>query len=224
MKTLKNGCKGDEVKTLQKLLNKEGYNLVVDSDFGQKTHDALVAWQKAHGLVADGIVGPKTWAALSDAKLVEVYEIAKGIRKSKRKINLIVVHSTATPEGEDYTVENIRKLHKSKGYGDIGYHYVIYRDGSLHEGRDVNLVGAHARRHNSNSIGIVYIGGTSATEKDKNGHLKAKDTRTPEQKATLLKLLKDLRKLYPNAKIVGHRDLNATACPSFDAKSEYKMI
>ena len=64
MKTLKKGCKGDEVKTLQKLLNKEGYNLVVDSDFGQKTHDALVAWQKAHGLVADGIVGPKTWAAL----------------------------------------------------------------------------------------------------------------------------------------------------------------
>ena len=64
MKTLKKGCKGDEVKTLQKLLNKEGYNLVVDSDFGQKTHEALVAWQKAHGLVADGIVGAKTWAAL----------------------------------------------------------------------------------------------------------------------------------------------------------------
>lgn len=64
MKTLKKGCKGDDVETLQKLLNKEGYNLVVDSDFGQKTHDALVAWQKAHGLVADGIVGPKTWAAL----------------------------------------------------------------------------------------------------------------------------------------------------------------
>lgn len=216
---LKKGSKGEDVKTLQRALN-----CYPDGIFGDITEEAVKKFQSEHELNADGIVGAKTWAALSDAKLVEVYEIAKGIRKSKRKINLIVVHSTATPEGKDYTVENIRKLHKSKGYGDIGYHYVIYRDGSLHEGRNVNLVGAHARGHNSNSIGIVYIGGTSATEKDKNGHLKAKDTRTPEQKATLLKLLKDLRKLYPNAKIVGHRDLNATACPSFDAKSEYKII
>lgn len=107
MKTLKKGCKGDEVKTLQKLLNKEGYNLVVDSDFGQKTHDVLVAWQKAHGLVADGIVGPKTWAALgvqeattTNSKCVDpsvVYApLSCCITKApNRSIKYLAIHYTA---------------------------------------------------------------------------------------------------------------------------------
>ena len=106
MKTLKKGCKGDEVKTLQKLLNKEGYNLVVDSDFGQKTHDALVAWQKAHGLVADGIVGPKTWKALgvkeetTNSKCVDpsVVYLPLNVHISKlpgRTIKYLAIHFTA---------------------------------------------------------------------------------------------------------------------------------
>lgn len=107
MKTLKKGSKGDAVNTLQKLLNKEGYNLVIDSDFGQKTHDALVAWQKAHGLVADGIVGPATWKALcvkeensSDSKCVDpsvVYApLECCISKSpNRNIKYLAIHYTA---------------------------------------------------------------------------------------------------------------------------------
>lgn len=107
MKTLKKGCKGDEVKTLQKLLNKEGYNLVVDSDFGQKTHEALVAWQKAHGLVADGIVGPKTWAALgvtetnsTSSKCVDPSVIYAPLsccitRSPNRTIKYLAIHYTA---------------------------------------------------------------------------------------------------------------------------------
>lgn len=107
MKTIKKGCKGDEVKTLQKLLNKEGYNLVVDSDFGQKTHDALVAWQKAHGLVADGIVGPKTWAALgvkenvgTSSKCVDPSVIYAPLtscitKATNRSIKYLAIHYTA---------------------------------------------------------------------------------------------------------------------------------
>lgn len=212
---LKIGSRGEDVKAVQRALH-----CYPDGIFGELTEEAVRQWQSEHKLVADGIVGIDTWQSLFGALNADELQL----HRSRRKINLIVVHSTATPEGKNYTVADIRKMHKANGWSDIGYHYVIYRDGTLHEGRDVNISGGHARGYNSNSIGIVYIGGVSATEKDKQGHLKAKDTRTPEQKATLLRLLKDLRKLYPNAKIVGHRDLNATACPSFDAKKEYKDI
>jgi N-acetylmuramoyl-L-alanine amidase len=212
---LKIGSRGEDVKAVQRALH-----CYPDGIFGELTEEAVRQWQADNKLVTDGIVGIDTWQSLFGALNADELQL----HRSRRKITYIVVHSTATPEGKDYTVADIRKMHKANGWSDIGYHYVIYRDGTLHEGRDVNISGGHARGYNSNSIGIVYIGGTSATEKDKQGHLKAKDTRTHEQKATLLRLLKDLRKLYPNAKIVGHRDLNATACPSFDAKSEYKDI
>jgi len=214
-RALKIGSRGDDVRAVQKALH-----CYPDGIFGELTEEAVKDWQEAQGLAVDGIVGRKTWVSLFGAGTGDTLEL----HRSRRKITRIVVHSTATPEGKDYTVNDIRKMHKAKGYSDIGYHYVIYRDGTLHEGRNVNISGAHARGFNATSIGIVYVGGTSATEKDKNGNPKAKDTRTAEQKATLLRLLKDLRKMYPQAQIVGHRDLNATACPSFDAKTEYKGL
>ena len=215
MVTLKKGSKGDEVRTLQRALSNLGYGVMVDGDFQGITMEAVKAFQSEHGLEPDGIVGPKTWEALGNA---QIKNVASGLKKSKRRIDLIVVHSTATHEGQDFTVEQIRKTHKAKGYSDIGYHYVVYRDGSIHEGRNVNISGAHARGYNVHSIGVVYVGGC---EKDST---KAKDTRTAAQKRSLRELLGKLRQLYPNAKIVGHRNLNATACPSFDAKTEYKDI
>lgn len=203
---LKKGSKGDDVKAIQSALH-----CYPDGIFGNLTEEAVRDFQELHGLGVDGIVGPLTWEAIfTDSSL----------KKSKRRINLIVIHCTGTEEGKDVTVQAIRNWHiKGNGWRDIGYHYVIYRDGSLHEGRDVNISGGHARGYNSNSIGIVYVGGCPK------GHLdQSKDTRTPEQKATLLRLLKDMRKMYPHAKIVGHKDLNKTGCPSFDAKSEYKDL
>lgn len=205
---LKKGSRGDDVKAVQRALH-----CYPDGIFGDLTTEAVVEWQKAHNLDPDGIVGRKTWDSLFPSGTT-------AIKESKRKINLIVVHCTGTEEGEDVSVQAIRNYHVNhNGWRDIGYHYVIYRDGSLHEGRDVNISGGHARGYNSNSIGIVYVGGCPK------GHLdQSKDTRTPEQKATLLRLLKDMRKLYPSAKIVGHKDLNKTGCPAFDAKTEYKDI
>lgn len=135
-----------------------------------------------------------------------------------RKIDEILVHCAATPEGKDFTVEDIDKWHKARGFKKIGYHFVIYNDGSIHKGRDIEEVGAHCTGHNSRSIGICYIGGVAKDGKT------PKDTRTDSQKESLLELLKELRVKYPKAKIYGHRDFAAKACPSFDAKTEYKDI
>lgn len=186
-------------------------NLVQDGIFGAITEEAVKAFQKAHGLVPDGIVGEKTWAIIVPNE--------SSLHVSRRTINRIIVHCTATPEGRVETVESIRRMHKAKGWADIGYHYLIGLNGERWNGRNVNLVGAHCEGYNTNSIGVCYVGGC-----DKN--MKAKDTRTDKQKAALIALLKDLRKLYPKAKIVSHRDLDrkGKACPSFDATNEYKNI
>lgn len=140
------------------------------------------------------------------------------LKKSRRRINEIIVHCTATPEGRDYTVADIRQMHKAQGWVDIGYHYLIYRDGSIHEGRNVDLVGAHCQGHNAQSIGVCYVGGVARDGKT------PKDTRTPAQKDALVHLLMQLVCLYPDATIRGHRDFAAKACPSFDATKEYKNL
>ena len=140
------------------------------------------------------------------------------LKKSRRRINEIIVHCTATPEGRDYTVADIRQMHKAKGWLDIGYHYLIYRDGSIHEGRNVDLVGAHCQGHNAQSIGVCYVGGVARDGKT------PKDTRTAAQKDALVHLLMQLVCLYPDARIHGHRDFAAKACPSFDATKEYKNL
>ena len=135
-----------------------------------------------------------------------------------RKINEIIVHCAATREGRDFTVEDITRWHKARGFATIGYHYVIYRDGSIHEGRPLEQIGAHCVGHNKHSIGICYIGGCASDGKT------PKDTRTSEQKEALLSLLRRLKARFPNATIHGHRDFAAKACPSFDAFREYRQL
>lgn len=135
-----------------------------------------------------------------------------------RQITEIIVHCADTPEGRDVKADEIRRWHKNeRGWSDIGYHYVIDLDGTIEAGRDIETAGAHCTGHNAKSIGICYVGGCD--EK-----MQPKDTRTEEQKTSLLLLLKYLRQRYPKAKIYGHRDFAQKACPSFDAKNEYKEI
>lgn len=208
----KKGSKGEMVKQIQKALH-----LYPDGIFGILTEEAVKEFQRNNGLTVDGIVGPQTLAYLLPMRL----------KKSKRYIDEIIVHCSATPEGRDYTVEDIRADHKKQGWSDIGYHYVIYRDGSIHNGRDVDLVGAHCvkKGHNQHSIGVCYIGGVENKAGVPYCKQKAKDTRTEAQKTALLSLLLDLRKLYPQAQIYGHRDFDSgKECPSFDARKEYKML
>jgi len=214
MNTLRKGNKDEDVKVLQRALN-----LYADGIFGALTEEAVKEFQQSKGLLADGVVGSKTWAALG------ITNKSSLVKKSKRTIKELIVHCTATKEGVDLTVDQIRQMHRKNGWSDIGYHYVVYRDGSICNGRDVNISGAHCEGHNSTSIGIVYVGGL-----DKNG--KAKDTRTEAQKSSLIRLLSDLKELYPNAKIIGHRSVwgeNTPSkwkkqCPCFNAVAEYANI
>lgn len=216
MNTIKRSDRGEAVKTLQKILN-----LHVDGIFGTLTEEAVREFQKTHKLVVDGIVGVNTWNKLLSS--------CKGtISNNPRTIKEIIIHCSATPEGEDYTVDQIRQWHttpkpEGRGWSDIGYHYVIYRDGSIHSGRAESISGAHTTGHNSKSIGICYIGGCPARSV-KGWKYKSKDTRTPQQKLALVKLLKELKKKYPGAKIYGHRDFANKPCPSFDAKKEYMNL
>lgn len=142
------------------------------------------------------------------------------MKKSKRTIHYLVIHCSATPEGRAHTAKDIDLWHKQRGFTEIGYNYVILLDGTIELGRDVDKIPAHVEGYNKDSIGICYIGGV-----DKNT-LQPKDTRTLFQKEALIKLLKELRKLYPDAEIQGHRDFAGVkkACPCFNAKEEYQNI
>ena len=126
-----------------------------------------------------------------------------------RQITEIIIHCSATPEGRDYTVADIDRWHRARGFRQIGYHYVIYRDGSIHIGRPLNEAGAHCQGHNAHSIGICYIGGLA-----KDGRT-PKDTRTPEQRNSLRTLLHQLWEDYLRATIHGHYEFAPKACPSF---------
>lgn len=161
-----------------------------------------------------------------------------------RDIREIIIHCADTPEGRNNTVADITAWHKARGFRTIGYHFVIYLDGSIHKGRPIEEVGAHCKEggHNRHSIGICYIGGRTADMKEN------KDTRTPAQKQALLRLLKELLSRFPRATIHGHREFtcknNANGkcpgcakmpdspnckyaskpCPSFNATREYLYL
>ena len=132
-----------------------------------------------------------------------------------RRIDLIVIHCSATRATQRYTVDDCRRDHRARGFADIGYHYYITRNGVVHRGRPLHTEGAHAEGYNRYSIGICYEGGLNA-------HSQPADTRTPEQKLTLQRLLERLKKDYPDAQVVGHRDLPGVRkdCPCFEVKKE----
>ena len=135
-----------------------------------------------------------------------------------RKINEIIVHCAATPEGKNFKAADIDRWHRERKMKCIGYHYVVDLDGTVEPGRPESEIGAHCLGHNQYSIGVCYVGGLSADGRT------PEDTRTAAQKEALLALLKKLRAKYPKASIHGHRDFAAKACPSFDATTEYKNI
>lgn len=133
-----------------------------------------------------------------------------------RTIGLVVIHCADTPNGKHFTTKDIDDWHKERGFqrGDearkafnpsltsIGYHFVIYVDGSLHTGRSIAEIGAHVEGWNSHSVGICLIG---------------KDKFTAEQWATLQELLTSLEDQYPDIKIKGHYQIanGRKDCPNF---------
>lgn len=135
---------------------------------------------------------------------------------TSRAIDEIIIHCAATPEGKNFTVDDIRSWHKARGFSDIGYHYVVYRDGRIMLGRPIGQQGAHTADHGKNrgTIGVCYIGGLAADGKT------PKDTRTEAQRSSLLWLSKQLASKFPIKRITGHNQYANKACPSFDVRKD----
>ena len=133
-----------------------------------------------------------------------------------RKINLIVIHCSATRCDRSFPLEAVIACHRARGFATVGYHYYVTRDGTVHSGRPLYQEGAHATGYNRHSIGVCYEGGLNAQGVPA-------DTRTAAQKDTLLKLMNRLKTDYADARIIGHRDLPDVHkdCPCFDAEREY---
>ena len=215
MTTLRKGSKGEEVKTLQRLLG-----LAVDGVFGMYTEKAVKEFQLKNGLSADGVVGTKTWEALG----------VKNVQTT-RKITHIFVHCTAgsqsmTPQGL------LDFFYKTKKWSRPGYHYVVSANGTITNIWPESKYSNGVKNMNSHSINIAWMGGVDKT------HPNGIDNRTDAQKKSLRHLLKELRKKYPTAKIMGHRDTSPDKnhngiidpwerikeCPCFDCMVEYKDI
>lgn len=130
-----------------------------------------------------------------------------------RNITAIVIHCSATPEGRVLTVKDIDRMHRERGFNGVGYHWIIRLDGTVDKGRNEAIPGAHVSGHNFDTIGICYIGGVDVK-------MKAKDTRTPAQKAAMRRLVDQLLEKYPKAKVCGHRDFPGVKkdCPSFSVR------
>lgn len=156
----------------------------------------------------------------------------------REEIDAIVIHCSATRAGQDVRAADIDKWHKERGFAMIGYNYVIDLDGTVEVGRPLSRDGAHCntagtsgRSYNRHSIGICYVGGL-----DKDG--KPADTRTPEQKLSMVRIVRNLMDAYPNiVEVIGHRDASPDRngdgkitpnewikqCPCFDVRSEFPM-
>lgn len=134
------------------------------------------------------------------------------------EVKLLVVHCTATRCNRPFSVESLINTGKIR-FGQCSYHYYVRRNGEIIPLLPETVQGIHAKHYNHCSLGVVYEGGL-----DEKGN--PADTRTPSQKASLWKLLKELMVDYPQARIVGHNELPgvAKACPCFSCKSEYAEL
>ena len=139
---------------------------------------------------------------------------------SPQSVRFLVIHCSATKCNRNYTEKQLLRDHKARGFRTVGYHFYCRKDGSLTQFRKLLEVGAHARPYNRCSIGICYEGGL-------NEHAQPCDTRTPEQTERIVDVLTRLHRLFPKAKIVGHRDLPGTTpkeCPCLDAHALFGWI
>lgn len=140
-----------------------------------------------------------------------------------RKIKRIFVHCTAGPQTQSVaTIQNYWK--KVKKWDNPGYHYIIKPDGEIVPLQPEDKPSNGVAGYNSTSINVCYIGGVN-----KQG--KAIDNRTEAQKQSLITILTELKSRYPDAEIMGHRDIWGPdpskwkkMCPCFNAKEEYKEI
>ncbi len=132
-----------------------------------------------------------------------------------RKLDKIIIHCSATRKNQDIGVKEIAQEHKKNGWENIGYHFVIRRNGEIEDGRPIEEIGAHCKGQNKNSIGICLVGGV-------NEQLKAENNFTPAQFFSLQKLVQNLKMKFQNLTIHGHKEFAAKDCPSFEVTDLFK--
>lgn len=176
--------------------------------------------------------GKSVWSTILKVVIAVATAIAGVVRnqlvhRGMRVINLIVVHCSATKADRDFTEQDLEVCHRRRGMNGPGYHFYIRKNGDIKTTRPIEKIGAHARGHNAQSIGICYEGGIS-----ERGRLA--DTRTVWQKHSLRVLVRALLVDYPGCKVCGHRDLSpdlngngeiepeewVKQCPCFDVSKE----
>ena len=129
-----------------------------------------------------------------------------------RKIEEIIIHCTDTYSDMDVDIELIRKWHvEERGWSDVGYHYLIRRDGSVETGRDINRPGAHAVGHNSHSIGLAIAGGKARGDESPTNFTQA-------QWDSLEDFVVSLVEQFPDPNVIGHNNVSKKACPTFNVK------
>lgn len=136
-----------------------------------------------------------------------------------REIRYIVIHCSASRVTTNFTINDLRHLHVDIfHWSDIGYNFYICKDGKIYNCRPMSMIGAHTKGYNHCSIGVCYEGGLNARGQPE-------DTRTLEQKKSLIEVIIALKDRFPKAKIVGHYELGANkACPVFCASKEYSFL
>ena len=148
------------------------------------------------------------------------------------KLKYLVLHCTATPEGREVSSNDIRAWHTNpvskggRGWKQVGYTDLIHLNGEIERlvdnNEDANVdpweITNGAKGYNSISRHVVYVGGVVADGKT------AKDTRTKAQKAAMEAYVKEFHRRHPNVRIIGHREVAAKDCPSFDVQVWLKEI
>lgn len=126
-------------------------------------------------------------------------------------LEYIVIHHTASTAKE--TVEQIHNFHiNNNGWAGIGYHFYIRKDGTIYRGRPEEYIGAHCENYNSVSLGICLEGNFEIEQP------------TEKQLQSLSELIHNLKQKYGNVQVIGHRDLNATACPGKNLYSKLGSV
>lgn len=142
------------------------------------------------------------------------------------RVKYIVIHYSATAIEDDVSAADIDRMHRARGFNEIGYHWYIRKSGKVEMGRDLSTpgrfeVGAHSKGQNSISIGICFEGGVRKADMNTGF-----DSRTPAQVRAMIDLIDKMLARFPGAIVRGHRDMPgaATQCPGFDATAWWEDV
>lgn len=209
MRLIQRGSRGDDVKKWQDFIDVEA-----DGIFGNGTTKGTIEWQETNGLVADGIVGK-----LSVKKAEE-----QGFEKQTeytRNVNEVIVHITAS--NDNATVADIKAGHIARGFSDIGYHWIVDREGIVHKGRSESIIGSHVAGYNTDTIGISYI--ARGSDSDQNGTYGR--YMTDIQRSALERQIAVILKRYGLTikDVSGHNQYNlGKACPCFKVSKSPEFL